>query len=155
MLLKLRILHKIYTEMKEELFKLMHARGVEYFSFTTDVWSTNVASHSLLNLTGLWIDENFQKIFVVLAVEELLGSHTGNHICEKLNAVLIEWKIEKAQVHVIVVTQGRVHCSICTHDARPRASADISGNVRFPVLQLICYTSGGCWDYVLRQTLVL
>ena len=25
---------------------------------------------------------------------------------------------------------------------RPRASADISGNARVPVLQLICYTSG-------------
>ena len=24
----------------------------------------------------------------------------------------------------------------------PRVSADISGNARFPVLQLICYTSG-------------
>ena len=66
--------------MKEELFKLVHAPGVEYFSFTIDVWSTNVASHSLLSLTGHWIDENFQKISAALAVEELLGSHTGNHI---------------------------------------------------------------------------
>ena len=73
------VLHKIYTGIKEELFKLVHAPGVEYYSFTTDVWSTNVASHSLLSLTGHWIDENFQKISAVLAVEELLGSHTGNH----------------------------------------------------------------------------
>lgn len=41
------ILHKIlYTGVKKEL---VHAPGVEYYSFTTDVWSTNVASHSLLS----------------------------------------------------------------------------------------------------------
>ena len=46
--------------------------------------------------------------------------------------------------YVIVVTQGKVHCLICIHDAQGRAvpegGADISGNARFPELQLICYT---------------
>ena len=93
------ILHKIYTGIKKELFKLVHAPDVEYFSFTTDVWSTNVVSHSLLSLTGHWIDENFQKIFAVLAVEELLDS-TLEII---LNALLMEWKIEKAQVHLVLL----------------------------------------------------
>ena len=49
-------------------------------------------------------------------------------------------------IYVIVVTQARVHCLICTHKPegaqRPRASVDISGNARVPVLQLICDTSG-------------
>ena len=49
-------------------------------------------------------------------------------------------------LHVIVVTQARVLCLICTHEPegaqRPRASVDISGKARVPVLQLICYTSG-------------
>ena len=37
----------------------------------------------------------------------------------------------------------------------PRASADISGNARFPVLQLICYTSGGCCIYLLTNSIQL
>ena len=49
-------------------------------------------------------------------------------------------------IYVIVVTQAGVHCPICTHEPEgvqhPRASADISGNARMPVLQLICNTSG-------------
>ena len=96
------ILHKIYTGIKEELHKLVHAPGVEYYSFTTDVWSTNVASHSRLSLTSHWIDENFQKVSAVLSVEELQASHTGSNICEKFNAMLIKWKIEKAKVHLVL-----------------------------------------------------
>ena len=48
--------------------------------------------------------------------------------------------------HVIVVTQARVRCLICMHDARGRAATKGEcghiGNARVPVLQLICYTSG-------------
>ena len=89
------VICKIYTGIKEELHKLVHAPGIEYYSFTTDVWSTNVASHSLLSLTGHWVDKNFQKVSAVLSVEELQGYHTGNHICEKFDVMLAEWKIEK------------------------------------------------------------
>ena len=46
-------------------------------------------------------------------------------------------------VRLIVVTQAGVHCLIRAHDAQGRrASADISGNARVPVLQLLCNTSG-------------
>ena len=50
------------------------------------------------------------------------------------------------ELRVIVVTQAGVLCLICMHEPegaqRPRASADISGKARVPVLQLICNTSG-------------
>ena len=38
----------------------------------------------------------------MLSVEELQGSHTGSNICEKFNAMLIEWKIEKENVHLVL-----------------------------------------------------
>jgi len=51
-----------------------------------------------------------------------------------------------ACVYVIIVTQAQVLSLICTYELegmqRPKASADISGKARVPVLQLICYTSG-------------
>ena len=37
-------------------------------------------------------------------------------------------------VHVIVVTQARVRCLICTHDAQGRVRGH-TGNARVPVLQ--------------------
>ena len=44
--------------------------------------------------------------------------------------------------HIIVVTHTQVHCLTCTHKPkRPKVSTDISGNVRVPVLHLICNTS--------------
>ena len=48
--------------------------------------------------------------------------------------------------NVIVVLQARVHCLICMHkpegEQHLRVSADISDNVRVPVLQLICCIEG-------------
>ena len=75
------VLHKIYTGIKEELFKLVHAPDVEYYSFTTDVWSTNVASHSLLSLTGHWIDENFFKDLCCTCCRGITGlSHWKSYL---------------------------------------------------------------------------
>ena len=49
------------------------------------------------------------------------------------------------EVHLIVVTQARVVCLICTPEARgPQAQGlrvYISGRPRVPVLQLLCTTS--------------
>ena len=42
---------------------------------------------------------------------------------------------------VIVVTQARVHCLICTQDVRGWVWTYQALNAQVPVLQLICYTS--------------
>jgi len=39
--------------------KKLHAPGVEYYSFTTDGWSANVATRSLLSLTAHWVEQDF------------------------------------------------------------------------------------------------
>ena len=48
--------------------------------------------------------------------------------------------------YVIYVTWAGVICLICTHEPegaqRPRASADISGKSRPPMLHMLCNTSG-------------
>ena len=61
--------------------KKLHAPGVEYYSFTTDGWSTNVATHSLLSMTAHWIDQDFTKMSAVLGEKEIEGSHTVSAVC--------------------------------------------------------------------------
>ena len=53
------------------------------FSFTTDIWSTNVASDSLLSFTAHWITNNFQNLAAVLNVKLLEESHTL-HLSEQV-----------------------------------------------------------------------
>ena len=90
------VLRKIDVEIKAELMKKLHAPGIEYNSFTTDGWSTNVATHSLLSLTTHWVEQDFTKVSAVLCVKELEGSHIGSAICAKFTSMLSEWDIEKA-----------------------------------------------------------
>ena len=35
--------------------------GVQWFSFTTDIWSTDVSNDSLLSLTAHWITDSFER----------------------------------------------------------------------------------------------
>ena len=85
--------------MKEKLLKKLHAPGVEYYSFTTDGWSTNVVSHSLLSLTAPWVEQDFTKMSAVLCVKEMEGSHTGSAICAKFGS---EWDITKHSVQLVL-----------------------------------------------------
>ena len=52
----------------------------------------------------------------------------------------------RSGIYVIYVTWAGVICLICTHEPegaqRPRASADISGKSRPPMLHMLCNTSG-------------
>ena len=93
------VLKKINMGMKEELLKKLHAPGVEYYSFTTDGWSTNVASHSLLSLTAHWVERDFTKLSAVLCVKEMEGSHTGSAICAKFGSMLY---IKKHNVQLVL-----------------------------------------------------
>ena len=79
----------------KELRKRLHAAGVEYYSFTADVWSTNTATHSLLSLTAHWVDTNFEKLCLLCCVYNNWKADIGNAIYEKFNSMLDEWAIEK------------------------------------------------------------
>ena len=51
--------------------------NVNDFSFTTDIWSSDLNQTSMLRLTAQWIDERFEMKRVVLHAKEFPGSHTG------------------------------------------------------------------------------
>ena len=84
------VLRKIDVGIKAEVMKKLHAPGIEYYSFTTDGWSTNVGTHSLLSQTAHWVEQDFTKVSAVLCVKELEGSHTGSIICAKCTSMLSE-----------------------------------------------------------------
>ena len=90
------VLRKIDVGIKSELMKKLHAPSIENYSFTTDGWSMNVATHSLLSLTAHWVEQDFTKISAVLCVKELEGSHTGSTICANFTSMLSEWALKKA-----------------------------------------------------------
>ena len=91
------IFPKVIAGVKTELHKTLHTPEyiVKHYSFTTDIWSTNVAHKSLLSLTA-------HKSSAVLNVTVLEGSHTGSYICDRFDYMLSTWRIDKENVHVVL-----------------------------------------------------
>ena len=84
------VLPTIINGVKAERTKTFHTpeMDVKQYSFTTDIWSTNVSHRSLLSLTAHWVSNSFEKSSTVVHVNALKGSHTGSYICETVNDVL-------------------------------------------------------------------
>ena len=98
------VVTKIYENLRKEVSQAVS--GVEYFSFTTDVWSTCVSNESLLSLTTHWITETFQCTSLMSNASRIDGSHTGAYIAEKIKEILESWAISTDQVHVILRDNG-------------------------------------------------
>ncbi len=75
---------------------------VKYLSFTTDIWTTDISSNSLLSLTAHWLTDSFERKSAVLHAQSFPGSHTGENIANMFETMFKEWSIEKEQVHLIV-----------------------------------------------------
>ncbi len=76
--------------------------GVQWFSFTTDIWSTEVSNDSLLSLTAHWLTDSFKPQSAVLHAQTFPGAHTGEMICGRYTEMLKGWGIKKEQLHLIV-----------------------------------------------------
>jgi len=76
--------------------------SVQWYSFTTDIWSTEVRNDSLHSFTVHWLTEIFERKEAVLHAHPLSGSHSGEMLCREYNAMLSKWKINNEQVHLIV-----------------------------------------------------
>ena len=90
------IMNGVTAEVEKEL------SSVQWCSFTTDIWSTEVSNDSLLSFTVHWLTELFEKKEAVLHAHPLPGSHIGEMLCREYNAMLSNWNIDNEQVHVIV-----------------------------------------------------
>ena len=80
--------------------------NVKHFSFTTDIWTTNVSNELLLSLTAHWITGTFERKAAMIHTKRIDGSHTGACIAEKISEMLRSWNISTDQVHVILRDNG-------------------------------------------------
>ena len=76
--------------------------GVEYYSFTTDIWSTSVSNDCLLSLTAHWLSPSFERMTAILHAQPIHGSHTGYNLCELYQSMLTKWNIASNQVHIVI-----------------------------------------------------
>lgn len=98
------ITETVIPKLKDDVTSKVKAAitGVEFFSFTTDIWSTDISHDSLISLTVHWITDCFTRKSAVLHARNFPGSHTGESIAVMFAEMLSEWAIKKEQVHVIV-----------------------------------------------------
>ena len=76
--------------------------GAEWFSFTSDIWTTNVSNKSMISLTAHWLTIDFVRKSAVLNVKPFPESHTGENIVTIFEEMFDSWKIDKAKVHLIL-----------------------------------------------------
>ena len=81
-------------------------KSVSYLSFTTDAWSSNVSSDSLLSLTAHRVSDEFQLISAVLQAKSLEEWHTCEYMAMKIVKIMEDWGIDKNQVHCVVRDNG-------------------------------------------------
>ena len=91
-----RILEGITCSVKSEIAHVL------WFSFTTDIWSTDISSNSFLSFTAHWLIESFERKSAVLHAQSFPGEHTGELISNKYREMLAGWGIKKEQVHLII-----------------------------------------------------
>ena len=94
------VIPRIVVGLTNEVQKLL--KPVVWFNFTTDIWSTDASSDSLLSLTLHWFSDSFERQSAVLHAEPIHGSHTGELLCEHYKRTLTKWKIKESQVHLMV-----------------------------------------------------
>lgn len=94
------IMPKIYEGMKSVVGR--EVAGVSNFSLTTDIWSTDLNTTSLLSLTAHWLASSFERRSVVLNAIHFDGSHTGEAISDMIQNILGFWKIPINNIHLIL-----------------------------------------------------
>ena len=79
--------------------------NVKWFSFTTDIWSTDISSHSLLSLTAHWLTDSFERKSAVLHAQSFPDEHTGETIyAASTKSCLKDGKSKKSRFTSLFVT---------------------------------------------------
>ena len=98
------VIPSIVRMMRERIKKKLEV--MQYVSLTTDIWSSDVNSDSLLSVTAHWIDDNWQPLSAVLQAHSLEERHTGEYIALKISNIMSEWEIDTTKVHCVVRDNG-------------------------------------------------
>ncbi|KAK0131747.1 Zinc finger BED domain-containing protein 4 [Merluccius polli] len=82
-------------------------KDIDFLSFTTDIWSSEVCPMSLLSLTVHWFDTHMTPRSAALQAKNFPGSHNSDRISAAIKAMLDEWNIPLNKVHVILRDNAR------------------------------------------------
>ena len=96
------VLPQIHKGIVSKVEAELSLTNVESFSFTTDIWSSEISDDSMISLTAHWITDAFIRKSAVLHVQSFPDSHTGANICAMFDDMFERWKIKKENIHIIV-----------------------------------------------------
>lgn len=74
---------------------------IDYFAMTSDVWSSKKMD-SFMALTLHALTPEFEQIIFTLAVENLHERHTGEHLKDVTEALLVKWGISKEKLTLML-----------------------------------------------------
>ena len=94
------VIPKICDDVKCTVVK--EIANASHISLTTDIWSTDLNSCSLLSLTAHWLTPQFERKSAMLHAQPFDGSHTGEAICTSINQMLQLWELSKDRIHLLI-----------------------------------------------------
>jgi hypothetical protein len=94
-----KILPRVYSKMQSSVKAKL--ASVPFFSVTLDTWSSPQNNHSLLSITGHFLDENMNAGCVILGAKPIKGSHTAANLKTIADNVMREYEIADGKIHMI------------------------------------------------------
>ena len=94
------VIPKLHDEVKDAVMKQITC--VSYISLTTDIWSTDLNSCSLMSLTAHWLSQKFERKSAILFAQPFDSSHTGEAICKMVLQMLQLWELGKERIHLVI-----------------------------------------------------
>lgn len=98
-------LPKLYDITRSKILTTM--QNEKYISFTTDIWSSDFSTMSIICLTSQWITDDFKLKKAVLALKKFRGSHNGEAISTIIGSMLTDWNILKSSIHAFITDNAK------------------------------------------------
>ncbi len=97
------VLPHLYSEVRAKLVEdLINAK---FIALTTDGW-TSRATQSFMTITAHYITDNWVIKNPVLQTRAVYESHTSDHLSEILQGAVAEWKIDRENATIPVITDN-------------------------------------------------
>jgi hypothetical protein len=111
------VIPKLYSEVKERVMnELDH---IEYYSATTDGWTSNTMT-PFLSLTVHYISDEWELKTRNLQTAYLPDDHTGKNLCDMIESMLDNWELSKDQM-VSVTTDNGANMKVAVRElGKPR-----------------------------------
>ena len=94
---------RLHTSLKEQLIETISSQEI---AVTTDLW-TSRAIQGYLTITAHFINSEWRLENKVLLTQEMAERHTGEHIVERLQDAMKEYKVDEQNIVAVVRDNAR------------------------------------------------